>query len=296
MECSDIEKKLSAYIDHSISSEEKGLIDEHLKACQRCNESLGDLRKTLEHLQNLEEVEPPPWLTRKVMTMVRSEAESRRGILQRLFYPLHIKLPVEALATILVAVTTIYVFRTIQPEVKHVKAPPAEVKPRVLSRGREKAPLVDKPRERFMVAEEQEIPGGKTSEAPRAPAKVPQRDEAVPSAGAVAKREPKTKAVSPELKAALVERKERGTHVKITVKNLENARKEIEKAFIHYGGKIIKREDFEQRNVIVAELDSKKMKELFEELKTVGEVRERALPPEAREGTIEVRVEIREKQ
>jgi len=304
MECRDIQEKLSAYMEGIISSEEKVLIDEHLKTCQKCNGSLADLKKTLEYVQNLEEMEPPPWLAGKVMARVRSEVAPKRGVFQRLFYPLHIKLPIEALATILVAVVTIYVFKTIQPEVKLAKAPPAEVTPRILLQEKEKThaldeakPLPAKPAEQFTLAEEKEIPVGKHVKAPKAPAKVAKRDKVLPSAGVVKKGELKREALPCELRTrALVERKDEAISLTINVKDIETAGKEIEEAFIRSGGKIIKKEYFVQRNIIVAELDSKKVKELLEKLKRVGEVKEKALALEPREGSIEIKIEIVRKQ
>jgi len=117
MECSNIEKKLSAYIDGLSSSEEKAMIEEHLKSCQACRTSLADIEKTVSYVKSLEDIEPPAWLSRKVMTRVRAEAAPKEGILHKLFYPLHIKLPVQAIATILIAVSAFYIFKTMQPEV-----------------------------------------------------------------------------------------------------------------------------------------------------------------------------------
>ncbi|MFQ6031725.1 MAG: DUF2275 domain-containing protein [Candidatus Zixiibacteriota bacterium] len=303
MGCSDIQEKLSAYMEDIISSEEKVLIDGHLKVCQKCNGSLADLRKIREYMQNLEEVEPPPWLTGKVMASVKSEVAPKREIFQRLFYPLHIKLPIEALATIFVAVATIYVFKTIQPEMERAKVPPAEITSRMLFQEKEKTsaldegkPLPAKPTEEFMHAEERKISPGKFQQLPKASARVAKRDEVEPPAGAIGKREYERKALSPEMKMALVERKRKGVGLTINVRDIEVARKEIKKTVTQLGGKIIETEDFEQRNVIFAELDSKKINELFEKLKLIGEVRERALPSEARKGTIEVRMEITENQ
>jgi len=197
MECGDVQKNLPAYMEGMISSEEKVVIDEHLKTCQKCKESLSDLKKTVEHLQNLEEIEPPQWLTQKIMMSVRSEAEARKRILQRLFYPLHIKLPVEAVATILVAVATIYVFKTIQPEGELAKAPPARVIPRTVLGKKEKPPALDeakplpaKPTEQFMLAEEREIPADNSLEAPKTPTRRAKRDKVLPSAGVGKKAKP----------------------------------------------------------------------------------------------------------
>ena len=300
MECSDIQERLSAYVEGIISSEEKLLIDEHLKACQRCNESLADLKQTLEYVQNLEEIKPPPWLTQKVMARVRSETEPKRGILQRLFYPLHIKLPIEAVAAIFIAVTTIYVFKTIQPEMKLAKAPPGEVTPRILLEEKEKTPALDegkpvpaKPAEQFMLAEEKETWVGEHVEAPKAPTRVAKRERVVPAAGAIVKSESKREALPYELRArALVKGKEEGINLTINVKDIETATREIEKALMQLGGKIIKTEYLEQRNVVVAELNSKKVKELFEKLRPIGKLKDKALALEAREGDIEIRIEL----
>jgi hypothetical protein len=115
MECNN--EKLSAYIEGLSSPEEKAMIEEHLKSCQACRTSLADLEKTVSYVQGLEDIEPPAWLSQKVMTRVREEAAPKEGILHKLFYPLHIKLPIQAIATILIAVSAFYIFKTMQPEI-----------------------------------------------------------------------------------------------------------------------------------------------------------------------------------
>ena len=301
MECSDIQQRLSAYIEGNVSAEEEGLIEEHLKACQQCNESLADLKKTLEYVQNLEEIEPPPWLKQKVMARVRSEAEAKRGIFQRIFYPLHIKLPIEALAVIVIAVTTIYVFKTMQPELELIKAPSEEVSPRVILAEKEKHPALDegkplpaRPAEKFMIAEEQEIAVGDYAE-PKAPPRVVKREEGLPPAGTVEKDELKRKALSSELRFAMVERKGEGIRFTLTVLEIETASKEIEEALLQLNGKIVKREHVENRDFLTAELDSQKLKELYEKLQLIGEVEEKEVDFEAWEGDREITIEILKK-
>src|SRR3990170_3442086 len=123
MNCQDIQQKLSAYAEGIFSPEEKILIEEHLKSCLKCQESLADLRKTIDYVHRLEDVEPPTWLTQKVMAKIKAEAQPKKGIFQKLFYPLHIKLPIEAVAVIFIAVTALYIFKSIQPEIKLAQAP-----------------------------------------------------------------------------------------------------------------------------------------------------------------------------
>ena len=70
-------------------------------------------------------MESPPWFTQKIMSRVRAEQESTKSILQRLFYPLHIKVPLEAFATVLIAVAAVYLFRANEPEMKRIHVPAA---------------------------------------------------------------------------------------------------------------------------------------------------------------------------
>ena len=123
MECSDIRERLSAFLEGIASPEEKRLIEQHLPSCQPCSTVLEDLRKTVGLVKELEEVEPPPWLKEKVMSRVRAEEKAKRGIFQRLFYPLHIKVPIEALAAVLIAVMGVYIFQAVKPEIKDLQVP-----------------------------------------------------------------------------------------------------------------------------------------------------------------------------
>jgi hypothetical protein len=150
MNCNNIQEKLAAYLEGITSSEEKAIIDEHLKSCQRCREALADLEKTLEYTQRLEEMEVPQWLTQKVMARVKAEAEPKKGIFQKLFYPLHIKLPVEAVATVLIAIAAIYIFKAIQADVKFAKAP-LEEKPRILLEEKDRSQIGIKGSENIIV-------------------------------------------------------------------------------------------------------------------------------------------------
>ena len=121
MECQDIRKNLSAYLEGMASPEDQELIDQHLASCRACSTALYELNRTGEVLKNLKEVEPPPWMTKKIMARVREEAKSKRGFIQKFFYPLHIKIPLEAFATVLVAVIAVYVFKAMEPEMKDLQ-------------------------------------------------------------------------------------------------------------------------------------------------------------------------------
>ena len=128
MECNKVQEKLSALIDGILSQDEKMLVEEHLKSCEKCREVLSELKKTIGHIKNQEEIEPPPGLRRKARVKTRARAAPKKGLLEKLFYPLHIKLPLGAVATIAIAVTTIYIFKSIQPEIQLAKAPSEETR------------------------------------------------------------------------------------------------------------------------------------------------------------------------
>jgi len=123
MECKDIRKNLSAYLEGMASPEDQELIDQHLASCRACSSALYELNRTGEVLKNLKEVEPPPWMKQKIMARVREEAGQKKGILQKLFFPLHIKVPLEAFATVLIAVIAVYVFKAVEPQMRGLQVP-----------------------------------------------------------------------------------------------------------------------------------------------------------------------------
>jgi hypothetical protein len=123
MECKGTQERLSAYLEGVVSPEERKLVEEHLNSCPQCRTAFVDRKRAAELIRDLEEVEPPAWLTSKIMSRVRAENESKRGVLRKLFYPLHIKVPIEAFATVLIAVIAVYVFKAVEPEMKRAQLP-----------------------------------------------------------------------------------------------------------------------------------------------------------------------------
>lgn len=45
-------------------------MDEHLEACLECTATLVDMKKVIEHLSDLETVEPTVWMRQKIMVKV----------------------------------------------------------------------------------------------------------------------------------------------------------------------------------------------------------------------------------
>jgi hypothetical protein len=119
-----IRQLLSAYLDDRVTPQERREVEAHLASCQRCSGALAELAKTIGHLRNLDRVEPPPWLTGRIMARVREQAAKERvSIIRRLFFPLQIKLPLEAVALVFLTVTSYLLIRTMEPELATVGAP-----------------------------------------------------------------------------------------------------------------------------------------------------------------------------
>ena len=116
MSCKKILDSLSPYLEGLVSAEEKRAIREHLDRCSQCRAALEDLEKTRALLNSMEEVEPPPWMAAKIMARIRDEAEktSQKGW-RKFFYPFHIKIPLQAFATILVVVLAVQLYKTMEP-------------------------------------------------------------------------------------------------------------------------------------------------------------------------------------
>src|SRR3989338_1340503 len=137
MKCADIEKLLSAYIENDIPAHERALIEEHLKSCPQCSKSLADLRKAIKRVKSVEEIEPPAWLTQKIMAKVKEEAAPKKGILRWLFYPLHIKLPLEIAATVTIIIASVYIYHAGKPELKLAEAPMQDIAEQTLLKEKE---------------------------------------------------------------------------------------------------------------------------------------------------------------
>ncbi len=118
MECAQIRENLSAYVDGEISGEERDQVEAHLVACETCALALAELNAYLDRIGKLEEVDPPPWLTQKVMARVQSESEEKRGFYQRFFPQFLLARPIHALATVLILVISVYVFQAMKTGVQ----------------------------------------------------------------------------------------------------------------------------------------------------------------------------------
>ena len=131
MTCGDMENLLAGLVDGALSEEQRNRVEAHLRTCETCRKALADLENADRLVKRMEEVEPPPWLKTRVMARVleeaREETRAKPGILRMLFYPLRVKVPIQALATVLIAVVAWNVYKTGEPEFRHAAPPSAAV-------------------------------------------------------------------------------------------------------------------------------------------------------------------------
>ncbi len=119
----DIRHKLSDYIDGFVSDDERGAIEQHLKSCSGCSDAFAEISETIKRVRSLDVQEPPVWLAQRIMAQVRVTAEQKKGIFQRLFFPLRVKIPLEAAAMVLVAVIALFFYRQGQLPREMAEAP-----------------------------------------------------------------------------------------------------------------------------------------------------------------------------
>jgi hypothetical protein len=320
MSCRDIKEKISAYIDNELSAEEKRDVEAHLALCQECGLYLEDLQNTVSAAKSIGEVEPPSWLRQKVMARLREEAGAKKGILQKLFFPLHIKLPLEAFATIAVAVTALFVFKAVQPELDRAKTSvihPQEEAEVVGDVAADRAPAVSSGRELMQEKRQIQLRDGTDADtyqfAPIAPASKRTeetfsdeqktispafiKEEAAPSADFYRADE----AVPEELPRALKLRGEPQKRlddrlafsISISGKDVEAVKGEIEEIINGLDAEIVRTESLESGKVFFVKINSGRLGELQERLKGIGgHLKEESIDAGDVQGDVDIRIEV----
>jgi Predicted integral membrane protein (DUF2275)/Putative zinc-finger len=304
MEHDDIRHKLSDYIDGSIAPGERRMIEEHLKTCRTCGEALEELQKTIEHIRTVEEIDAPPWMTRKIMSKVREEAEKKRSGFRRLFTPFSVKLPLEALGMAFLVVAAFYVYRSAHREAKYPETPAGQheaaspEKPRALSQKEKTAAIPQKPGYKALdMKQEYEraaLPpaAGKAAPAPpgqtdafteRAAApRPPARKEQAAGAPAIAKTKREQAAPAERTFPAIILRTRDG----------DDAAGNVERLITRLGGSLLKKEVTDAEKSYTVSIDIQKVPELKEKLKLVGKVEDKTGPLPSGAGNVTLKIEL----
>lgn len=116
--CHDARAQLSFLVDDAVLPAERAALDVHLAGCPECQRELERLRATVGLLGRLGPVRAPAGFVDRVMAAVYPTPWHRR-LRDVLFVPLRRKLPLEALAMVVVAGTAVYVYQR-TPEVRQL--------------------------------------------------------------------------------------------------------------------------------------------------------------------------------
>ncbi len=136
MKCDDIKLLLADYLEGSLSPSDTALVKEHLKKCADCREELQFLKKYLKKIETFPSLKAPDDFLEQLHA--RIDDSGRGSVVKKLFYPLKIKIPLEAAALLALAVTGMIIFKPFSPEVAQYKA--------------------EEPASRQAIEEEQELP------------------------------------------------------------------------------------------------------------------------------------------
>lgn len=109
-----IQKLLAAYSSNDLPEIDRRIVERHLSECPACRAQLADLTTTLRLMRTTPEVDPPPWLTSRIMAHLREEQTAKRSWLQRIWFPRHTAFPVRILALLVVCVSGYYLSRSVE--------------------------------------------------------------------------------------------------------------------------------------------------------------------------------------
>jgi len=303
MTCSEIENQLVAYMEGILSPEDRKNIEGHLASCLHCSRALAGLKKTEELLHNLEDVEPPPFFEQRIMARIREDAAQKKGILRRLFYPLYIKVPVQVVATLVVAVFAFYLYQKGEPEMKQViplQIPVTEdTKSRAMSGPsgtveeqnltelhapiREETSLVARTPSPPVVAREKDMPHGE------AKALNAMRDKAETRAGGVPE-----KLTMQQMSKEKAAEKRASIDMTMYVEHAPGAIREIEERLSRFNARIIDRQHRETEEILRIEIAGRSVAAFLDQLKTIGSVEEGKIAPAAPDGNATLIIKIKE--
>jgi hypothetical protein len=101
MNCDDIQTRLSEYLEKSLDTISMKGIEVHLSSCSRCRVEADGLAECIQQVTGLPMVDLPLGFSQRVMAHVR-EIDEKPTFWKRLFFPLRLKIPLQATAVVLI--------------------------------------------------------------------------------------------------------------------------------------------------------------------------------------------------
>jgi len=123
-QCEAIRNEMSAYLDGELAESEQAEVRAHLDCCERCRRHLAELQRLSHGVAHLPRLEPPPGFVAAVREKLSARNEARSWV-DIVFRPLWLKLPLEAVAVVTVAVGVMFLAQVQQKRGSHVAGAPA---------------------------------------------------------------------------------------------------------------------------------------------------------------------------
>jgi hypothetical protein len=325
MKCGQIQKMLPACLDGILSKTENALVEKHLEACDSCAATFREYQQARQLIRSLEEEEAPPGFAKRVIARIEEEEGKKAGILRKLFYPLYIKVPIQAVVTIGVAVLAIQTYRSVEPgketspqyeitvpsgqgerpgkeedrqkeAVRPTKKPlPAsEVVPKTGEGKTTDAmtsppPAAAPPVETRLREEKAMTPPAQIPGSAAAPADAEKKEFA--GAGKKAKKEARTAVPGPFPETPSLQK---GAEIGLTLQAGDPvlAGEKLQIILQQMGGSRIARTRLGEEEIVTADLNPQRLSEFLERLPEFGELRGKPLLPQFDAASVSLRIEI----
>ncbi len=299
MDCSTLQQKLAEYADGSLNPYEMKQIEKHIAACEKCRSYVSELTRTIEALKGLDEIPSPPWLTQKVMQKIRAEAGPKKRLIRKLFFPLHIKLPLEAVATLLIAGAAVLIMKSLGPDLQPLsiltEKPPVQTLPtanETLPKDEPSTTLPDRKAEQTpspavrqkgepssrqpRVPDQQARPAPPVPAAPVPPAPIARSFEAGKSLDEAEHEEQRQKAASSSARSMLSAEKKSSEMPSVTLqaRDIEKVTQEIVTALPTFGSTLLTADKHTTGTTLTIHIDPSHLDALMEQLKRIGRVKD----------------------
>ncbi|MGD0266057.1 MAG: tetratricopeptide repeat protein [Candidatus Methylomirabilota bacterium] len=121
MRCDEARRVFSELYDEALSGAPLVTVTQHLASCPACRAEWANFRKAMQAVADLGTAEPSPGFAARVRR--RLEAPSRwRRVLRWIFLPLHVKVPIQAAAVLLLAFAGLLLYQR-SPELRRAIEP-----------------------------------------------------------------------------------------------------------------------------------------------------------------------------
>jgi tol-pal system protein YbgF len=192
MTCDEAREAFTDLYDGTLSGPPLTVLSHHLDGCRACRLEWAAFRKAMQALGDLRDEEPSPGFAARVIERIEGPTWWRRAI-EAIVFPLRLKLPIHAVALVLLGVAGIWIFQR-SPELRQAAKVGAPVPTERSVATPPPAPLPDK------VAVEPRPEAGPTAPPPAPPAK---KAESEPAAARALRSAPDSEGSGAKMESAL---------------------------------------------------------------------------------------------